>query len=718
MTKRLYYILFFLFTLQWANAVAQTITVKTDHTVLAFQVGKDQKLYQTYLGERLNHEVEYAKLQTEHEAYVPSGMDNLFQPAITVNHADDNPSLKLVYDHSETSRVDDNVIATTITLKDPEYPIQVTLHFKAYKKEDIIETWTKIEHHKKNPVVLSNFASSMLHFDANQYWLTQFHGDWAEEVKMEQTRLTSGLKMLSSKLGTRADMYQSPFFFLSLNKPADDHNGELIAGTLAWTGNFRFTFDVDEQNSLRVISGMNPFKSAYHLQPDKVFKTPKFIFTYSQRGKGQASRNFQQWGRNYGVMDGNKPRMTLLNNWESTYFDFNEQKLVNLFYDAKKLGVDLFLLDDGWFGNKYPRNNDHAGLGDWQANKKKLPHGIGYLVKEADKRDLKFGIWLEPEMVNPKSELYEQHPDWIIKLPNRKEDYYRNQLVLDLTNPEVQDFVYNTVDGLLTKYPGIDYIKWDCNRMMTNEYSPYLKDKQSHLYIDYVKSLYSVLERLRKKHPHFPIMLCSGGGGRTDYGALQYFTSFWPSDDTDGFERVFIQWGYSYFFPTVTLSSHVTSWGNESLKFRTDVAMMGKLGYDIRVNEMNEKELNFSQQSVKTYKRLSPVIWKGDIYRLVSPYKEHRAVLMYVNDTKDKAVLYNYNLHTRFGESFNRVQLQGLDPDKQYTIKEINLYPGTKSNVSANGKTYSGDYLMKVGIHVSPGFIRSLTSHIFEITAE
>ncbi len=376
----------------------------------------------------------------------------------------------------------------------------------------------------------------------------------------------------------------------------------------------------------------------------------------------------------------------------------------------------MFLLDDGWFGNKYPRNNDHAGLGDWQENKLKLPDGLGYLVKEADKKGVKFGIWIEPEMVNPKSELYENHPDWILKLPNRPENYFRNQLVLDLTNPKVQDFVYSIIDGMLTKYPGIAYIKWDCNRMMTNAYSPYLKDKQSQLFIDYVNSLYDVFSRMRQKYPHLPIMLCSGGGGRVDYGALRYFTEFWASDNTDPFERVYIQWGYSFFFPSIAVCNHVTSWGKQSLKFKTDVAMMGKIGYDLKVNSLTDKELKFSQDAIQNYKRLSDVIWHGDLYRLISPYEENRAVLMYVNPEQTKAVLFAYTLNARFGETFNKVKLQGLDPQKTYTIKEINIMdeshgPGNWNMVS---QTYSGDYLMKVGLNI--GMPVSMTSTVLEIT--
>jgi len=378
----------------------------------------------------------------------------------------------------------------------------------------------------------------------------------------------------------------------------------------------------------------------------------------------------------------------------------------------------LFLLDDGWFGNKFPRNDDKAGLGDWQEDTTKLPHGIGYLVKEAGKKGIKFGIWLEPEMVNPKSELYQNHPEWILKLPNRKESLQRNQLVLDLTNPKVQDFIFSVVDSLMTKSPGVAFIKWDCNRSMTNAYSPYLKKKQSHLFIDYTRSWYKVMERIRAKYPHLPIMLCSGGGGRTDYGALKYFTEFWPSDNTDPLDRIYIQWGYSYFFPSNTISAHVTNMGKESLKFKTDVAMMDKLGYDIRVQDFTPQELQFSHDAVKTYQRISDVIWFGDLYRIESPYESNRAVVMYVKANKSKAVLFNYHLNTHRQDIFNRVLLQGLDPQKAYRIKEIDLFPGTKSAQPDNNNVFTGNYLMTIGLNLSPGKANPLTSNIYEITEE
>lgn len=709
----------FLFLAICFHAKAQPpkqVIIETKNTALALTVGDSKRVLQSYLGKRLSP-AEYSHLQGGREVYLTAGMENQFEPAVRMVHADGNPSLELQYESSATKKKNNNVSETEVLLKDPAYPVQITLHYTSYFNEDVIKSWSEIKHGEKKPVQLTQYASSLLHFNADEYWLTQFHGDWAREMQMVEEKLTNGIKIIESKLGTRTNFYQTQAFFLSLNKPSTETEGETVAGTLAWTGNYQYTFEVDQRNGLRVRSGINPFASAYSLQGGETFTTPEFIFTYSDRGKGQASRNLHKWARTYAILNGNGERMTLLNNWEATGMKFNEAQLVGLFDEAKKLGVDLFLLDDGWFGNKYPRNNDKAGLGDWKEDSTKLPSGIGYLVKQAEAKGVKFGIWLEPEMVNPKSELYEQHPDWILKLPNRPENYGRNQLVLDLTNPKVQDFVYSIVDNLLTKNPHLAFIKWDCNRSMTNQYSPYLKDQQSHLFIDYTKGFYKVLERLRTKYPQLPIMLCSGGGGRTDYGALKYFTEFWPSDNTDALERIYIQWGYSYFFPANTISAHVTNMGKQTLKFRTDVAMMDKLGYDIRVHNFSPEELQFSSEAVKTYKRLCDVIWFGDLYRIESPYESNRAVVMYVNEAKNKAVLFNYHLNARRQDVFNRVKLQGLDTRKNYRIKEINLFPATKSAQADNDKVFSGEYLMNIGLNLSPR-PTPLISNVFEITVE
>jgi alpha-galactosidase len=705
----------FLFTTLCAQQ-GQQILLETKNIALVLSVANNQRVTQSYLGKKLSGG--YTSFSGGREVYLTAGMENQFEPAIRMVHADGNPSLELQY-VSHQAHKKENVTITDIVLKDPMYPCEVVLHYITYFNEDVIKTWSEIRHHEKKPVLLTQYASSMLHFTADEYWLTQFHGDWAREVNMVEEKLTNGIKTIESKLGTRTNFYQTQTFMVSLNGPSTETHGELIAGSLGWTGNFKYNFEVDQRNGLRVISGINPFASEYYLQPGQTFTTPEFIFTYSLNGKGQASRNLHRWARNYAILDGNGQRMVLLNNWEATHTTFNENRLVELFDEGKKLGADLFLLDDGWFGNKFPRNDDKAGLGDWQEDTTKLPSGIGYLVQQAEAKGIKFGIWLEPEMVNPKSELYLKHPEWILKLPNREENYGRNQLVLDLTNPKVQDFVFSVVNNLLTKNPGVAFIKWDCNRSMTNAYSTYLKEKQSHLYIEYTRGFYKIMERIRAKYPKLPIMLCAGGGGRTDYEALKYFTEFWPSDNTDGLERVFIQWGYSYFFPALTISAHVTSMGkNQSLKFRTDVAMMGKMGYDIRVNNFTPQELQFSSEAVQTYKRISHVIWAGDLYRLVSPYDEPRAVLMYVSEDKSKAIVFNYNTTTRRKDIFSRVRLQGLDATKKYRLKEINLFPGTKSFQPDHDKVYTGEYLMNLGLNLSPGRALPLTSNVYELSAE
>ena len=506
-------------------------------------------------------------------------------------------------------------------------------------------------------------------------------------------------------------------FILSVGEQATEDHGQVMLGQLGWTGNFRFTFEVDESDNLRLISGINPYFSSYELGAKETFTTPEFFFTMSYEGLSRASRNLHNWARKYQLKDGQKGRLTLLNNWEATYFDFNEEKLCNLMGDAVKLGVDMFLLDDGWFGNKYPRHGDTQGLGDWEETANKLPGKVTKLVEEAQKKGIKFGIWIEPEMVNPKSELYEKHKDWVIHLPNRDEYYFRNQMVLDLSNPKVQDFVFGVVDRLMTDYPGIAYFKWDCNSPITNIYSHYLKDKQTHLYVDYVHGLYNVLERIKAKYPNLPMMLCSGGSGRIDYKALSYFTEFWASDNTDPLERLFIQYAYSYFYPVKATCAHVTTWNSgTSIKFRTDVTMMGKMGFDIKLSDMSDNDLAYCKEAVKNYRRLSPVIMDGNMYRLYSPYEGPHAVTQFVGTDQKSSVVFAFNTYPRWGERNNPVLLKGLNPETRYRVREINMWPGANSSLGCNDRVYSGQYLMNVGLSLLN--TRKLTSYVLEITAE
>ena len=714
--------------LQMNAEESKVIRISTDQTDLILKVGENGRLYQTYLGEKLLHEADVNRFswdihagsdgsisQRGWEVYSGSGNEDYFEPAVAITHNDGNTSTYLYYVSSSTSPVEGGT-QTTINLRDDKYPVDVTLHYVAYPKENVIKTWSEIKHQEKKPIILSTYASTMLYFCRSSYYLTEFSSDWAKEARMSSQQLQFGKKVIDTKLGSRAAMHTHPFFEVGLDQPVSENQGDVLMGTLGWTGNFRFTFEVDNAGNLRVIPAINPYASNYELKKDEVFTTPEFIFTLSNQGSLQGSRNLHEWARNYSLKDGKGTRLTLLNNWENTGFDFNQEILANLMKEAKHLGVDMFLLDDGWFGNKYPRKDDHAGLGDWEVTHSKLPGGVPALVKAAKEAGVKFGIWIEPEMVNPKSELFEKHPDWAIHDANRKTYYYRNQLVLDLSNPAVQDYVYGVVENLMKENPEIAFFKWDCNSPITNIYSPYLKDKQGQLYIDHVRGVYNVMKRVKENYPNVPMMLCSGGGARCDYEALKYFTEFWCSDNTDPVERVYIQWGFSQFFPAKAMCAHVTSWNkNTSVKFRTDVASMCKLGFDIGLKDMTADELAYCQDAVANWKRLQPAIMDVDQYRLVSPYETNHMAVNYVSKDQKKAVLFAYDVYPRFQEKLINVKLQGLDPNKTYKVEEINLMPGVDSALKSNGQTYTGDYLMKVGIEVF-GFAAT-QSHVLELTA-
>lgn len=690
-----------------AVAAQKTIRVCTDNTDLVLQVNNNGRLYMVYLGDKLINASDVDKFewtmdtgsdasvsQRGHEAYMCSGGEDFFEPALGVTHADGNKTTYLYYKDSQVRAVNGGN-ETIVTLADNKYDVEVRLHYIAYPKQNVFKVWSEITNHEKKEISLWKYASTMLYFNSQKYFLTNYHGDWAREAQPAVQQLTYGKKIIDTKLGTRAAMHSQPFFELGFDMPASENIGRMMLGTIAWTGNFRCTFEVDNVGGLRVIPGINPYASAYKLKPGKTFATPEFIFTLSNNGSGEASRNLHDWARMYQLKDGTGDRMTLLNNWESTGFDFNQGSLADVMKEAKKLGVDMFLLDDGWFANKYPRNNDKAGLGDWEPNHSKLPDGIKGLTNAADEAGVKFGIWIKPEMVNPKSELFEKHPDWVIMQPGRDTYYYRNQLVLDLANPKVQDYVFSVIDNILKEKPGVAYFKWDCNSPITNIHSPYLQENQENLYIEYVRGLYNVLQRIAKKYPEVPMMLCSGGGARCDYEALKYFTEFWCSDNTDPFERIYIQWSMSKFFPVKAMASHVTEWNkNTSMKFRLDVASMCKLGFDIDMASLSPDDYKLCQVAVANYKRLKSVILDGDMYRLVSPYECNHAAVSYVAKDRKSAVVFAYDLHPRYKEPVLNVRLQGLDPLQTYSIKELNL---TEGQTGFSG-SFTGDYLMKVGL--------------------
>ncbi|MEN5054053.1 alpha-galactosidase [Sphingobacterium kitahiroshimense] len=686
----------------------KNIILETAGIALVLNVEENKDVNMVYLGNKLSKSDEYTQVTRQYNqahdytsmyqsAYAASGTRNLLEPAISVEHADGNQSLDLKYiDHKNDISIAGKQ-HVTIFMKDELYPFYVELHYQANYQDNIFEQWTVIRHEEKKNVKLTKFASANLNLKSDDFYLRSYHGDWIAEMQPETERLTHGIKTLDSKLGTRTNLLMSSYFAIGMDKTWNETQGTVLLGGLDWSGNFRIDFEKDPQDNLRIIAGINNYASHYALKPKTAFTTPKFTYTLSTKGVGEGSRNFHRWAKNNRLVDGNGERLTLLNNWESTYFDFDEKKIFHLLENTKKLGVDLFLLDDGWFGNKYPRNADTSALGDWTENKKKLPNGIASITKEADKVGVKFGIWVEPEMISPKSELYEKKPNWVVKQTNRPEYYFRNQLVLDLSNPEVQDFVFNTLDQLLQKNPSLAYIKWDCNAVIYNAYSSFQSD-QNNFYVDYTLGLYKVLERFRAKYPKLPMMLCSGGGGRIDYGSLNYFSEYWPSDNTDPYDRIFMQYENSLFFPAIGSANHVTTFGKQDLKFKIDVAMMGKMGFDLNLEELRPVELSFAQKAVKTYDNIKDIVWHGDLYRFSNPRENNYASLAYINSDKSKAVMFNYlTFYNHVFKTTKPIKWQGLDPNKSYKVQEINLNKDDKT--IAENLILSGDFLMNIGLN-------------------
>ncbi len=714
-------IIFSLFLLCFVGKAGNTgrelITINTDDNIMVFSVESDRRVSFRYWGESFNGYEglldqklkTHADIQEEivSQIYPAYGGRCFVTPALKVTHTDGLLTTELIYDGKDVIEIDANRVETIIKMKDKIYDFRVNIHYLAYKTENIVEQWVTVSHNEKGTVLLENVASSFIPVHAGSYYLTHFNGTWAHEMQVEEERLTHGIKTIESKKGVRTSHSENPSFLLSVDGQLREDSGKVYGGHLAWSGNYRLSFELDETGRLGIISGMNPFASTIKLSAKETFSTPHMVLAYSSSGAGQVSRNLHDWSRKYALAHGDHERPIVLNSWEGAYFNFNEQTILDMIDKSADLGVEMFVLDDGWFGNKYPRNDDNAGLGDWQFNRQKLPNGIGKLAEYAVSKGMKFGIWIEPEMVNPNSELAQKHPEWIVKSGKRDILPMRNQWLLDLTNPKVQDFVVKTFDDVIALSPHITYIKWDANRHVDNVGSEYLPaDKQSHFWYEYTAGLYSTYERIRAKHPDVMIQLCSSGGGRLDYGALKYHDEFWTSDNTNALDRVYIQYATSLFFPASAMSAHVSTSPNHQtgmrlpLKFRFDVAMSGRLGFEFILNDLKEDELDFSRRAVKLYKeRIRPVVHEGDLYRLISPYEDGGwESHMYVSKDKSRAVFFAYSLEYHGRTTFFETCLKGLNPDAKYKVEEVNS--GYWGSYHRSGSVYTGDYLMKVGVNL------------------
>ncbi|MCU0796676.1 MAG: alpha-galactosidase [Akkermansiaceae bacterium] len=666
----------------------ESIRVGSRNFSLDFTVGDDGRLYQAPLG---GGSLDPSK--RVHEAYPQWGDGYIYEPALQITHHDGNTSTSLLFKKSSRIEEAEGRVLHKIHLHDPAYQLDVDLLFRVHEKSDVIEQWTEISHQQGGEIRLERMASSSLNLHPSDVRMTQFQGDWAMEMQPFTEVLGPGTKVIDSKIGVRAHQFRNPSFLLSFDGSGSEESGRVLAGTLAWSGSFQFAFD-HTGTTLRALCGVNPFASAYHLKPDQTFTTPAMIWTWSDAGMGEMSHKLHDWARDHGVRDGHGDRRIVLNNWEATGFDFDFDRIVGLYDPGVAMGAEIFLLDDGWFGNKHPRLSDNAGLGDWEPNRKRLPDGLEPLAKEAIDRGIDFGIWIEPEMVNPRSELFEKNPDWIISQKNRELELQRNQLVLDITRPEVWDFQWKVVDDALG-VPGVSFCKWDCNRYLTQAGSSWLPaDRQSHLWIDYNLALYRLMEKTAKVYPDITMMLCSGGGGRVDYGALRYFDEFWPSDNTDPVARVPMQWNYSYFFPAIAIASHVTHMGNRPMHFSCAVAMSGRFGMDLDVANLTADEFAVCKGAVLAYKSIRNIVLHGDLHRLENPHSAYRGALNYVTQNQKQAVLFTYQLEDGPAAP---VRPRGLDPDGRYTIRELNPAPGRPA-IPMEGRTLTGAEIMKSGL--------------------
>lgn len=704
---------FALFLSAWmvaTAAVADVHEISTPNTTLLLRADVGDFPRYVYYGSHLKSSDIAALMEThpqEVAAYPTYGLDCPSEAAIAVTHADGNMTLDLKVKSVE-EKSEGNAVLTVVHMEDPVFPFQLDLCYRAYDDVDVIETWTEMTHQEKKPVQLRLFASGTLPIRRGDVWLSSLYGTWADEGRVCEEPLTPGVKVIRNRDGARNSHTSHAEVMFSLDGQPQELTGRTIGAALCYSGNYRLRVQTDDSDYHKFFAGIWEENSEYKLAPREKFETPVLALAYSNEGLSGVSRIFHKWGRAYKMTHGNQERQVLLNSWEGVYFDINEEGMHQMMRDIKDMGGELFVMDDGWFGDKYPRNRDTCSLGDWVVDKRKLPNGIPGLVKAAKEIGIDFGIWYEPEMTNSTSELFESHPEWVVKADNRNLVYGRGgtQLVLDLANPKVQDFIVGLFDQLMTENPDVHYVKWDANMDIRNHGSQYLtRDLQSHLYIEYHRGFAKVCDRIRAKYPDLIIQACASGGGRANWGVMPWFDEFWVSDNTDALQRIYMQWGTSYFFPAIAMASHISAAPNHQtfrvipLKFRIDVAMSGRLGMEIQPKNMTDEEKAQCRKAIAEYKEIRPVVQMGNIYRLLSPYKNKGlASLMYVSDAKDKAVFYWWKTETFMDQHLPRVPMAGLDPDATYKVRELNRIDNTP--LPFEGKSFTGAYLMANGLEM------------------
>jgi len=659
---------------------------------MSYGIGvNEQKMLQTlYWGPRLPTDAMLAPAQAkpEHASFDPPiattpleyaawGAGLFTEPALKVSSANGDRTLILLF---QDAQVNNNRLE--IRLRDSVQPILVHLYYQAYA-QGVIARWTSIENAGKMPVRIEQAASATWNLPQGRgYALSWLTGQWGGEWQLHSAPLTTGIQVLESRRGSTSHQ-ANPWFALSKTTQTTEKSGPVWFGELGWSGSWRMTIEDTSLDQVRVTAGYNPFDFAYLLEPGKQLETPHFYAGYTEQGQGEASRILHRFQQEEILPSHpqSRPRPILYNSWEATEFDVNEAGQLALLDQAARLGVERFVIDDGWFG---ARNTDHAGLGDWQINRTKFPHGLKPVIDKAHALGMDFGLWVEPEMINPDSDLYRAHPDWVMSFPQRQRTEARNQLVLNLAREDVKEFVFSTLDRLVTEND-IAFLKWDYNRnwsepgwMSASDADSALRmDKQKEIYIRYVENLYAILSELRKKHPGLEIESCSGGGGRVDTGILRYTDEVWPSDNTDALDRLSIQDGFTHAYSPQLMVSWVTDVPNFldhrsiPLQFRFLTAMQGSLGIGGNLNRWSAEDMKTAARLVSFYKSIRTTVQKGRLYRLEEPQQSDSSSVAYVAPDGRQAVVLAYLHSQRYGAAYPTIALQGLEPTAFYTVHSL-----------------------------------------------
>ena len=709
------------------NEEAQAFNLQTPKTSYIIHIWRGKYLMHVYWGKKINtpnmsnaviNRVGGFTPNTDNEDYsldymnqeYPTGLGTDYRvPAISAVYADGSRNVKLLYDGYKIEKgkpklqglpatyveSEDEAETLYITLVDKLKGLKVILMYTVFNKLDVITRTVKVVNESTENIILEKVLSACVDFETYDYDFIDFHGGWGKERFMERTPLRHGIQLVDSKRGSSSHQL-NPFFMLAA-KEANEEYGDVYGFNFVYSGNFTGGVEVDCADKSRVWMGLNEYDFSWKLEPAQEFQAPEVVMVYSKKGFGEMSRTYHKLYRTRLVRGKyrDEPRPILVNNWEATYFDFNEDKIIGLANAAKELGIELLVLDDGWFGK---RNGDNCSLGDWYVNREKLPNGISGLAKKVNEIGLKFGLWVEPEMISVDSDLYREHPDWCIHVPDRIRTEARNQLILDLSRKEVCDYIVDTIGGIL-KESDISYIKWDMNRNMSEFGSVALPaDRQKEMPHRYMLGLYDVMERITSAYPDVLFEGCSGGGGRFDPGILYYMPQIWTSDDTDAVERLRIQYGTSMAYPISTMGAHVSAVPNHqtgrvtSLKTRGDVAMSGNFGYELDLMKFTDEEKEEVKAQIEQYKELRTFVQAGDMYRLKSPFRTA------YNDGNDTAwMVISEDGRDIFAAYFRKscIVNGGI-----YRMKFVALDPEAIYEIVGEGARYSGDELMEIGLMV------------------